>query len=87
MTTTAALQHADTFGSPCDFIHGKEYVHPNGEVVKFTDNSWGIRLTPGKQTSVTFRGLPEWLVRPAKLTLAHGWLTLGRSPLALQVSG
>ncbi len=65
--------------SASDFIHGKDYVHDTGEVVNFTEMSWCISPTRGKQLTVYFRDLPRWLKQPAKLVLAHGWLTEGRS--------
>lgn len=67
-------------GEPAyDFIHGKHYVHSTGHVVSFIDESWYISPVRAKQATVYFRDLPKWLVRPAKLTIAHGWLTEGRA--------
>lgn len=63
-----------------NFLRGKEYVHPNGEVVRFDDQDWCIKTTKGKRVTVNFRGLPGWLLRPSKLTLADGWLVRGMSP-------
>ena len=62
-----------------DFIHGKEYVHPSGETVNFDDEVWCVCPAVGKRVTVSFRNLPKWLVRPAKLAVAHSWLTEGGS--------
>ncbi|HYE72409.1 MAG TPA: hypothetical protein VEF04_03725, partial [Blastocatellia bacterium] len=69
--------------SAYDFIHGKDYIHSTGEIVRFDDTSWCISPVRGKWVTVNFSDLPEWLVRPAKVTTAHGWLTEGASVSAL----
>jgi hypothetical protein len=76
----AAAQALDnTIPDSPDFGHGRTFKHLNGEIVNFTDVSWCICPTRGSRLTVTFQGLPAWLIRPAKLTIAHGWLTQGRS--------
>lgn len=76
----AAAQALDnTIPDSTDFVHGRTFKHSNGEIVNFTDVSWCICPTRGSRLTVTFHGLPAWLIRPAKLTIAHGWLTEGRS--------
>lgn len=64
---------------PSDFIHGRLYKHFGGDVVSFNDPSWCVRPTRGSRQSVNFGDLPKWLIRPAKLTIAHGWLREGKS--------
>src|SRR5215207_6726653 len=64
--------------SAIDFIHGKDYIDA-GKVVNFDDESWYIPQTRGQRATIHFRDLPGWITRPAKLTLAHGWLMEGRS--------
>lgn len=71
--------------SASDFIHGKAYVHDTGEVVNFVDESWCISPARGKQLTIYFRDLPQYLKRPAKLVIAHGWLKEGRSKSWLSV--
>jgi hypothetical protein len=66
-----------------DFIHGKDYIHSTGDVVCFDNTSWCISPVRGKWVTVNFSDLPEWLVRPAKVTTAQGWLTEGASVSAL----
>lgn len=65
--------------SATDFISGKAYIHDATEVVNFNDESWCISPIRGQRATVYFSDLPQWLIRPAKLTLAHGWLKEGRS--------
>lgn len=62
-----------------EFIIGKVYAHPTGEIVNFGDAAWCICPARGKKVTVNFENLPEWLIRPAKLTIAHGWLSGGLS--------
>lgn len=62
-----------------DFIHGKKYFHVTGQVVSFDDMSWCISPIRGKQVTVYFGDLPNWLTRPAKLVTARGWLEEGLS--------
>ncbi len=75
----ATPQKALSIPNSQDFISGKEYHHRTGEIVRFKDNSWCIEPRAGKRTTLYFNDLPKWLVRPAKLTIAHGWLTEGKS--------
>jgi hypothetical protein len=69
------------FSSPesPSFIAGMDYRHPTGEIVRFEDESWCISSQAGKRTTLYFQVLPKWLLRPAKLAVAHGWLTEGKS--------
>ncbi|HEX5701893.1 MAG TPA: hypothetical protein VFX97_01585 [Pyrinomonadaceae bacterium] len=77
---TLATEHQHLTAAPLDFIGGKPYVHHTGEFVMFDDDSWLISPTIGDRTSVSFGDLPAWFVRPVKITLSHGWLSLRRSP-------
>ncbi len=79
MKVASVQLHGATQVTPADFIHGKDYVHETGEVVNFNDMSWCISPVRGKQTTAYFSDLPKWLMRPAKLAIAHGWLIEGRS--------
>ena len=58
-----------------DFIRGRTFRHQNGEIVRFSDHRWCIQTSP--RVTVNFGALPNWLIRPAKLTIAQGWLILG----------
>lgn len=64
---------------PSDFINGKEYIHPTGQIVRFAEGSWYVSTPRGETITIRFDGLPQWLLRAAKLTMAHGWLLEGRS--------
>jgi hypothetical protein len=80
LTMKAETREIDTsFPESPDFIHGKDHKHLGGEIVSFNDASWCIFPTRGSRISVNFRDLPNWLIRPAKLAIARGWLTEGRS--------
>src|SRR5258708_35295735 len=75
----ATPQKALSIPDSHDFITGKEYRHPTGEIVRFDDDSWCIDPRAGMRTTLYFEGLPKWLLRPAKLTIAYGWLNEGKS--------
>jgi len=75
----SVVQQAETTLSPPDFIGGRDYVHLSGEIVRFNDPSWCIAPVRGNWVSANFNEFPEWLIRPAKLTIAHGWLSEGKS--------
>lgn len=65
-----------------DFVSGLPYRHPCGLETRFHDDGWVVQpKAPGKHMmSVSFHGLPSWIVWPAKLYLTQGWLVEGRSP-------
>lgn len=71
---------------PKDFITGKPHVLPTGTdlgiTTHFSDMEWTIAA--GKHgrapKRVSFHGVPDWLLLPAKAALAEGWLGAGLSP-------
>ncbi len=75
----ATPQKAVCIPEPSCFIEGMEYRHPTGEVVRFDDDSWCISPRAGQRVTLYFHVLPKWLLRPAKLALAHGWVAEGKS--------
>src|ERR1044072_2271789 len=60
--------------APVDFVRGRPYIHDSGERVKFADIMWCVYAVTGQRLTVSFKGLPDWLVRPAKLAVAYCWL-------------
>lgn len=59
---------------PADFVHGRTYVHDSGERINLADMTWCVCAVRGQRITVNFDGLPDWLVRPAKLAVANCWL-------------
>lgn len=72
---------------PEDFISGKPHVLATGTdlgiTVHFADTEWTLAV--GKHgrapKRVSFHGVPDWLLLPAKAALAEGWLGAGLSPI------
>src|SRR5690349_19905325 len=73
----SSVPHRNTLPDPpvercAAFTGGHPFVHEDGTVVRFSDDSWVLSLKPPSR--IGFHGISAWLLPYAKLVVAENWL-------------